>query len=165
MKNKAIAITLLTLCFLVATSDGAGHQIRKTREAAKRVKLKSEPEIGMRLPTKPRPTRLLVTGSGGVEPAYEVEYRGVEFTVCAYRDMLIHHVSTSDTRFRTPEGIAVRDSLRKVLEVSKGKVVKEPGWAFFVRLESGWGAAFTQGESMTEGELAPDAEVSFLFRK
>ena len=165
MKARSIPLILVVLCLMVAPFGEARPQGRKARDTPKRFKLKNEPEIGMKLPFKRRSTSLLMTGSGGLEPAYEVEHEGSEFTVCAYEDRLIHHVSTNDPRFRTPEGIAVGVSLKEVLELSKGKLVREPGWAFFVSLKSGWNAAFVQGESMTEGELSPDAKVRFLFKR
>ena len=165
MKDRSIALMLVVLCLMVGPFGEARPQCQKARESSKRLKLKSEPELGMKLPFKRRSTSLLMTRSGSLEPAYEVEHEGLEFTVCAYKDMLIHHVSTKDPRFRTPEGIAVEVSLKEVLDVSKGKLVEESGWAFFVSLKSGWNAAFVQGESMTEGELSPDAKVRFLFKR
>lgn len=165
MKNKTVALALVAFCLAIAPVGEVVPQTQKTQNAAKRFKLKNEPELGMKLPFKGRSGVLLMTGSAGLEPAYEVEYNGLEFTVCAYEDMLIHHVSSNDTHFRTPEGIAVDESLKNVLEISKGKLVRERGWAFYVSLKSGWSAAFVQGESMTEGDLSPDAKVSFLFKR
>ena len=106
-----------------------------------------------------------MTSSSELEPAYKVEYDGMVFTVCAYRDMVIHHVTTNDLNFKTPEGIGVGDLLSKVLEISNQPLNTERGWAYFVLLKSGWAAAFVQGDSMTDAELSPNARVSFLFKR
>jgi hypothetical protein len=165
MKNRTITPVVMIFCLMIAPFGDALPQARKTQEASKRFKLRSQPELGMKLPFNRRLTTLLMTGSARLEPAYDVEHHGLEFTVCPYRDMLIHYVSTNDPRFITSEGIAVGESLKRVLEISKGELITESGWAFYVSLKSGWSAAFVQGESMTEGELLPDAKVNFLFKR
>ena|SRR5687767_7157294 len=147
---------------LIVTPNKAGAP--KTQEASKRFKLKSEPQLGMKLPFKRSSTDLRMTSSGSLAPAYEVEHEGLEFTICAYKDKLVHYVDTDDPNFRTPEGITAGESLKNVLEISKGELIREQGWAFYVRLKSGWNAAFLQGDA-TEGELSPDAKVRFLFKR
>lgn len=164
MKNRTVTFVAIIFCLMIAPFADALSQGPKVQEAPRRFKLKSEPAVGMKLPFNRRSTTLLMTGSGGLEPAYDVKHNGLEFTVCAHKDMLIHYVSTNDPRFLTPEGIAVEESLKRVLETSNGKLIKEPGWAFYVSLKSGWNAAFVQ-ESMTEGELLPEAKVRFLFKR
>jgi len=163
MKNKIISILIVNLVFCGTLQVAA--QFQHTKQTTKTFKLSKEPTLGMRLPFKRRSNALLMTASGSLDPSYEVEFRGIEFTVCARKDRLITHVSTNDRRFRTPEGIAVGDSLQKVLKVSNSELAREPGWAFYMQLESGWIAGFTQGESMTDGELPSEAKVKFLFKR
>lgn len=164
MRNGSIAFMLLVCCWMAAPCGEARPQARKKEDASKRFKLKSEPNVGMKLAFRRNSTDLRMTSSGSLAPAYEVEHEGLEFTICAYKDKLVHYVDTDDPNFRTPEGITAGESLKNVLEISKGKLIREPGWAFYVRLKSGWNAAFLQGYA-TQGELSPDATVSLLFKR
>jgi hypothetical protein len=146
-------------------------QSKRDENASKLIKLKTMPELNALLPVKIRKIEsfvtLLMTASGGLQPSFEAEFEGLKFTVCTadYKSKRISFISTTDKRFRTDEGVAVGDTLQKILETSRGEVINERGWAFFVRLKSGWNAAFVQGYEMTEGELLPEAKVAFLFKR
>lgn len=86
MKNRTITLGVVIFCLTIAPFGEALPQAPNVQEAAKRFKLKSEPELGMKLPFKRRSTSLIMTGSADFEPAYDVEHKGLEFTVCTYGD-------------------------------------------------------------------------------
>jgi hypothetical protein len=164
MKNKLFIAVSLVFCLLC----GSVETYNQTQNSNPAIKLKDAPELGDKLPLKKsvKSSELLITGSGGFAPSYEVEYKGIKFTVTAGKDKRITFIDTTDINFKTTEDIAVGDSLQKVLKASPDeKLVRERGWAFFVRLKSGWNAGFVQGREMTEGELSPDAKVAFLFKR
>lgn len=170
MKNKPIAVALIIFCFVLAIQQIVTAQSKQIQTTNERIKLKALPELNAKLPVKDReikyPDSPLMTASGGMQPSFEAEFEGIEFTVCTgYKSKRISFISTSDERFKTSEGIAINDTLQKVLETSQGELIKERGWAFFVKLKSGWHAAFVQGQGATEGELLPEAKVSFLFKR
>jgi hypothetical protein len=170
MKNKPITVALIIFCFVVAIQQMVTAQSKQVQATNERIKLKVMPELNAKLPVKRReikyPTSLMMTASGGIKPSFEAEFEGIEFTVCTdYKSKRISFISTSDERFETSEGIAVNDTLQRVLETSQGELIKERGWAFFVKLKSGWSAAFVQGQEATEGELPPEAKVAFLFKR
>ena len=168
MKNKLIIAALTILCFVPAIQQTVTAQSKQVQTANGRIKLTAMPELGDKLPVKRKKTSgaLLMTGSGGLDPSYRVEFDGIGFTVATgYKDNIISFISTMNKGFKTSEGIAVDDTLKKVLETSQGEVITERGWAFYVKLKSGWRAAFVQGYEMTEGELSPDAKVAFLFKR
>ena len=86
--------------------------------------------------TRPEPkfdTQLLVN-SAQYYPSREVKLDGVTYQH-AFRDSVLLHRTTNDPNFRSPEGLAVGDSL------PKGECVNEPGWGTYVRLPSGWNAS------------------------
>ena len=170
MKNKFIIAFYLTVCFILSIQQTIAAQSKSTKNPGNSIKLKFMPELNAVLPVKKRkfktPVIYLMTGSGGMEPSFETEFEGINFLVATgHESKRISFISTTDKRFQTGEGIRIDDTLQKVLETSKGEIIKERGWAFFVRLKSGWNAAFVQGAEMTEGELPPGAKVSFLFKR
>lgn len=170
MRNKLIIVFCLTVCFILSIQHAVAAQSKSSNPPGNSIKLKFMPELNAVFPVKKRmlknPANLLMTASGGMEPSFEAEYEGIKFLVAiGYESRRISFISTTDNRFQTGEGIRIGDTLEKVLETSKGEIIKEPGWAFFVRLKSGWNAAFVQGAEITEGELPPGAKVSFLFKR
>ena len=177
--------TLLSLVclFAVAASCGPAARAQKGARARKpppasecvaekpnegRYKtVRDEPQLGAKVSRFPKAeSDLLMTASGGLQPSYDVRHGRIHYTVATDQDRkIIKYVSTRDPAFRTPEGRAAGDALAKVLAAAKSEVVRERGWAFHVRLPSGWSAAFAQGESMTDGELSPSARVCFFFKR
>jgi hypothetical protein len=172
MKMTGTKARLLVALLLTAAScPGASAQTpastckaEKPGEGRYKV-VKAEPRPGEKISGYPKWKNVLtMTASGGIQQSYEVRH-GVHYTVATDSAKVIEYVSTSDPAFRTPEGLAAGDTLEKVLAAAKSEVVREPGWAFYVRLPSGWSAAFVQGQSMTEGELPASAGVCFFFKR
>jgi hypothetical protein len=163
MKKPGLLV-LMILC--LALSSAPVYPQTHAPESKKSFKpVKREPRIGDKISGYPKSKYRLMIRSAQTDPAYEVSYQGIEFLVTANDDKRISAISTRDARFKTPEGIGVGDTLEQVLKVSQNQLSREPGWAFYVYLKSGWYAAFAQGESMTEGELAPTAQVKWLFQR
>jgi hypothetical protein len=176
-----LSVLLLSLACAAAASAQAGAPAPQTPPApasectpekpgeARHYKaVRVEPRLGEKISGYPKwKNELLMTASGGLDPSYEVSHGGVHYTVATDQDRkVIEYVSTGDPAFRTPEGLAAGDTLERVLAAAAGAAVaRERGWAFHVRLPSGWSAAFTQGRSMTEGELPSSARVCFFFKR
>ena len=161
--KKLRLILLVVFCALLLPSAAYPQQSAPERKRTFKP-IKREPRVGDKISGYPKFTRLLMIGSSQTDPAYDVSYQGKNFTVTA-NDKIISYISTTDASFKTPEGIGVGDTLEKVLSLPQRKLIREPGWAFYVYLESGWRAAFTRGEYMTEEELPPTAKVKWLFRR
>jgi len=161
-----LALTSMVLCQTALSQNGKKKAARQPEIKSVRIALKEEPRLGSRLAGGVRSSSILLPISPSrMYPSYEVSYDDIEYTICVNGNRIINYISTETPDFRTPEGIAVGNTLEKVLEVSQAKLVKEKGWAFVVPLKSGWKAAFIQGASMTEGELAPNAPVIWLFKR
>jgi hypothetical protein len=161
--KKLSLILLIVFCAVLPLP--AAYPQQRAPERKKTFKpVKREPRIGDKISGYPKSTYLLMIRSAQTDPAYDVSYQGKNFTVTA-NDKIISYISTTDGGFKTPEGIGVGDTLEKVLSLPQRKLIREPGWAFYVYLESGWYAAFTRGEYMTEEELSPTAMVKWLFRR
>ena len=109
---------------------------------------------------------LLTSSSSINSEAYTVYENGIKYVISVDKNKEINYISTMDKNFMSPEGIRVGNSLQQVLNVADSKNInKEFGWAFFVKLPSGWSVAFTQGKTVTEGKLKNIAEVKWLFKR
>ncbi len=91
-------------------------------------------------------------------------FNEIEFSVTIDKDGLINQLGTMSPQFSTAEGIRVGDSLKKVLEVSKGKLIRESKCVYYVILGSGWVARF-ELVVMPDGTLSPDARVYALMKE
>lgn len=133
---------------------------------------KREPELGMALPGNPPASSYLLSIDPGMPdpyqpggwtstsrptPGFEAEWFGIKGIIGADMDeWLITYVATSDVNFKTSEGLKVGDSAARVLEISKGQVIKENDYVFSVKLPSGWSAQFKQADYNTQGKLIPN---------
>ena len=111
------------------------------------------------------PNTIIMTASSQTRHQYNLTISGVDFVLGVNDDGIVRYISTDRVKVKTPEGICVGDSYKSVTQRVGVQAVAEPGWAYHVELPSGWRAAFVQGDSMTEGKLAPDARVRWLFKR
>ena len=81
-------------------------------------------------------------------PAYILTHEGLSYTVGVSKpENEVRYIDTSDTRFRTSEGLSVTNTLADATRASSAPVQYETGWAYYVDLPSGWSAAFEPTES------------------
>lgn len=159
-------------CFIFSIPQIVAAQDEEAEEKPiKPIILKKMPDVNTAFPVKKRDIEkahfLSMTASGGMKPAFYTEFKGIRFdvAVASFKSNIISYISTTDTAFKTKEDVMVGDTFEDVLKKAKGEVVKEQGWAFWVRLNSGWNAAFMEN-LLTEDEAPPpDAKVSFLFKR
>ena len=168
MQHKSILFILIlstSLCF-TPCFGGAPNKSGDSKSNNMEMIIMSIPEVGTKLNTEKISTfdQMLVS-SGQFYPGYHLIVGGIKFEVAINREQIIKYVSTDNPKFKTGEGVSVENTLAQVLKKTKGKTKKEAGWAFFVTLKSGWNAAFTQGNTMTEGELDSGSKVKWLFKR
>ena len=116
----------------------------------------------------------LMISSANIAPVFKIEVQSYEFEVATGYGERIDWVSTTDRRFRTPEGIGVGSSMKEVSRRVDAEVLGIPGWACFVELPSGWKAAFgfTLEEALEDGvwrpckkQISPASEIAFLYMR
>ena len=100
-----------------------------------------------------------------VSSAYAVIENGITFIVSVDHDGNLKYISTTDSHFKTSEGLKVGEPLKKAKNYQVGTINKEPGWCFWILLSSGWKAAFVQGSAATEGKLKPDSMIKWFFKR
>ena len=67
-------------------------------------------------------------------------------------------------RFISPDGLYIGMPLSKILLIANQEITLEKGWAFSIKLESGWCAAFNIKNS-DSGKEYPDSTVNWLFKR
>ena len=100
--------------------------------------------------------------------AYSVNCKNIHYYIAVNavgQFKKVVYISTDDKSFVTPEKLKINDFLSDVRNVSDNEILTENGWAFVIPLESGWNAAFVEGESMTDGTLNMDSKISFFFKR
>jgi hypothetical protein len=110
-------------------------------------------------------TSYLMISSATIAKAYEIRRNDIVFRIAVDEANRVTYISTSDPAFSTDEGISMASSLRDVKQITDSALKKEPGWAYHIRLPSGWRAAFVVGGTMTDAEPDDRANVSFFFKR
>ncbi len=95
---------------------------------------------------------------------YKINVNNNEFEVALTKESKIRYIQTYSQDFVTDEGVKVGMTLEDVQNKVNLDVLTLPGWAFVIRFQSGWCAAFIVGDSMTEHFPDKKAEVKFLFK-
>lgn len=99
------------------------------------------PNIGDRYELKDKSTLLLVS-PGQVYPAEEATFEGSVFKIAVNPKNEVAYIATSNSTFKTQEGISAESTLADVLRVGGSSPVHERGWAYRCDLPSGWSVAF-----------------------
>lgn len=108
---------------------------------------------------------LLLSSSGQSSKSFDIVCNNIHFSISTNDSNKIIFISTNDTNFITSDKIKVGTPLSEFPDYYSPSVNKETGWAYFIKLKSGWNAAFTEGESMTNKPLTQKSKVSFFFKR
>jgi hypothetical protein len=122
--------------------------------------------IGGTLPcTTNENTEETMISSGQFAPFCTVRSDGVIFTIASVDRKTIAFISTNDSTFVSPEGVAIGVELNE-LKAKYGLPLRvETGWAFYIVLPSGWCASFPQDTTKGIIEPASNAKVSWFFKR
>ena len=132
-----------------------------------------EPIVGSKLPelgeypnNMPNTGCYEITSSASIDPAYTYIVDGNRYTIAVSEtEFKVKYVATSDPKFRTVEGLSVDNNLSYVRLHTNRKPIKEPGWAYYIVLDSGWHAAFAVDQSMPELEPNLSSQIKWFFRR
>jgi hypothetical protein len=136
--------------------------------------LQQVPEPGDILEDLPERHDFVVYGSGGASYGYTAVIDGITFTVsvhaAAKRKYRVDYVFTRDPRFVTPEGAKCGDTLASLFDRNTSQLVTPSGFSAYVRLPSGWCAAFENVEfnlpgEMVEIEITSSSEIAYFFKR
>ena len=108
-------------------------------------------------------TKLIMTSSGSIEQGKDTIINEIKFTVVKKEN--ITFLSTRDEKFKTPEGYRVGNKLMDISKHYKDKIYKEPGFGYFIKLDSHWILGFCEGKSCTNHAPIDNSIVKWIIKK
>ena len=112
---------------------------------------------------------VIMISAGQMSPFKKVKFKGCMFNLVLEEDKSLTndtiYFATHDTRFKTPEGFSVGTKFSSLSKTLQNKLVKEPGWAYYCELPSGWNLGFCEGTSCTDNSPKENSEVKWVFER
>lgn len=108
--------------------------------------------------------KLMQTAAGQISPYKEMKIDGKLFQV-GIVDHDTVFIFTRDPSFRTIEGYGLGTPYGSLSKSLKREVVKEPGFSYWVELNSGWKLGYCIGKSCTDHNPVDTSKVNFVFRR
>jgi len=103
----------------------------------------------------------ILTSPAQFEKSYEVVIDSIHYFVTMSQDNLIKFIETSDSNFRTADGLSVGT---KYSVISQNKITSKlydfKGWGKCLKLSSGWYAAFD-----FKKPLSPESTIKFFYKR
>jgi hypothetical protein len=121
------------------------------------------PVVDARVPCRLVRSNQIVIAAAQTAPTCRYLVNGVPFVVGSLDGQTVAYVSTTNSDFRTPEGVHVRSVLGDIAETGGSPVRSEAGWRYFSRLPSGWCAVVEGIPDSASNEPSKDAPVVELF--
>lgn len=106
-----------------------------------------------------------VISSGQISPSTKIKYDGIIFDIAWDLDNRVNDIMTTDPNFSTTDGVKINMTLKELKNLQDIKIVKEPGWAYYAVLNSGWGVAFSVDKTMTGRELLDSDRIQWIFKR
>ncbi len=106
----------------------------------------------------------LLINSSDVSPFATVIYKGLVFDVAWSGDKRVKYLSTSDSHFVTDENVKVNMTLKDIKDILRVEIVKTPGWAYSIKLKSGWNAAFCVDSICTGRAIIDNDKVKWIYK-
>lgn len=93
-----------------------------------------------------------------------VYFRNAVFELAWDKDNKLVYISTSDTNFITEENIRINMTLKDIRKTQNSEILKMQGWGFYVKLNSGWNAAFCVDNTCTGRDIFDSDKVKWIFK-
>jgi hypothetical protein len=93
-----------------------------------------------------------------------VYYNNLVFQIAWNRDNKLVYISTSDTNFNTEENIRINMTYNDIQKTQNTSISKIPGWGYYVKLNSGWNAAFCVDNTCTGRDISRNDTVKWIFK-
>jgi hypothetical protein len=110
------------------------------------------------------PGKMTMTSSGQVSPSSKLILNGIAFDV-VLRDKDTTYTATTQKNFITPEGFSVGMQFSELPQEMRNNLIKEPGWAYYYKLQSNWCLGFCEGVSCTDNYPNSDSKIKWIFKR
>jgi hypothetical protein len=108
--------------------------------------------------------KMILVSSGQVSPSSKLILNGIAFDV-VLRDKDTTYTATTQKNFITPEGFSVGMQFSELPQEMRNNLIKEPGWAYYYKLQSNWCLGFCEGVSCTDNYPNSDSKIKWIFKR
>ncbi len=162
MKILKFILSLLIVLLLSECSS--------TKPNIKKIKFTSNLffKLGEKLPKKlikKKPKTMILSTSSQLLFCHDVVFNGILFSYGSNEKGIVEFIMTSDSKFRTEEGLTIKTKYGELSNKLQNKLMSEPGWAYYIPVDKHWNAAFVLGENYTERPPLNEDHVSFFFQR
>lgn len=98
------------------------------------------------------------------KPGKLIAYKGVQYDVYLDSQGIVKFISTSDMKFKTPEGNLIGETYQQI----KSKTNNEfyvPGFSYEVVLPSSWHAVFLDENILKSGKISDTSKIKTFFKR
>lgn len=92
----------------------------------------------------------LVSGSQ-LGKSFKLVEGEIEYKLVSVKKGIINYIGVVSRKFSTPEGATVGMSFENVRKLTQKELVEEAGWGYYLKLPSGWAAAFVLVKAVLPG--------------
>lgn len=107
---------------------------------------------------------LTLTSAGSIERTKRIKRNEVEFEIRIDKSGDTAFWKTADPNFKSLEGYSIGTKWQDISLKYRAQLMKQAGWAYYIKLPSDWNLAFCIGETCTNHSPHDSSEVSFLFK-
>ncbi len=167
MKNSIIILILLILFSCSNTTDNKEIRTIDNLTANDTIQLKAFPTIGDLLADSVIQTsnnRMQLASSSQFSPSTTITHQGLFFDLAWDKEGRLTYLSTTDSSFMTEEKVKLNMTLNEIIKIQDVEILSMPGWGYYIKLESGWFAAFCVDSTCTGRELTVNDKVKWIYK-
>jgi hypothetical protein len=116
------------------------------------------------IPSEISLSKRILISSGQFSPYTSVKIDGFDFDLVTEGKDTVY-LATTDKNFQTPDGYKVGTKFSDLPRRFQEVLTKEPGWAYYLKLTSGWTLGFCEGGSCTDHYPIADSKVKWIFKR
>ncbi|MBN1253448.1 MAG: hypothetical protein JXA16_15015 [Bacteroidales bacterium] len=174
--RKVIPILLLICLGCLKTPNNYKKKIIDDTHVSDTIRFKKLPKIGDRISDSVIQTSKnihLLVSSAQTYPSTSIYFQECIFDIGFEKfdpenrilGGKVKYIQTRDSNFRTSEGVKINMTLKELKHIQDNKIIKEPGWAYYMELNSGWKVAFFVDETSTGRELLDSDSIKWIFNR
>jgi len=155
MKTRICILILGIIICACKTSSKEKSDMESKEIVEKKIDVFKSSETGV---------KFIMTSSGSLDKGKDTIVEGIKYTIVENEKGNITFWSTRDKKFKTPEGYVIGNQLKDISKLEKDGIYKQPGFGYFIKLESGWQLGFCEGESCTVSVPTEESIVKWMMK-
>jgi len=109
-------------------------------------------------------SKLLETGPSSLEPSLDIQYNHINYSVVLSKEKKASFIITWDHAFKTKEGFKIGTLYKDVRMKYKGNGRYVPGYCYYIKLNSGWNALFSNDKIFEEEKPSDSDSIKGFYK-